>query len=158
MPLQFPAAPRPIALIHGLFGWGEITPLWGAAPCYFPLDEMRKLRPNGKIVAVSVGAMSSIHDRACETFAQLYGMRTDYGARHAAECGHRRYGEDYTGRGLLQSWDADNPIHIVGHSFGGNTALTLISLLAQDVSALHTLCIQSKLSNWAYSSQPQLRL
>ena len=33
---------------------------------------------------------------------------------------------------MLDLWDASHPIHIIGHSFGGNTALILLTLLAQD--------------------------
>lgn len=130
---------KPVALIHGLFGWGEQTPLWGAAPQYFPLDEIRKARPRGTIVAVQVGAMSSNFDRACEAFAQLYGLRTDYGELHSMQCGHARFGKDYTEAALLDcEWDEQNPIHLIGHSFGGNTALTLVTLLAQDFWGLGT--------------------
>ena len=128
----------PVALIHGLFGWGEVTPLWGAAPTYFPLKEIRRARPKGLVVAVDIGAMSSNHDRACEAFAQLYGIRTDYGAPHAAQCGHHRYGEDYTGKALLPCWNAAHPVHIIGHSFGGNTGLALVSLLASDFWGIGT--------------------
>ena len=140
----------PICLIHGLFGWGEVTPLWGAAPFYFPLKELRRMRPRGTIVAVGVGALTSNHDRACEAFAQLIGARTDYGEVHAARCGHLRFGCDHTGHGLIPQWDADHPIHLIGHSLGGNTALTLVTLLAQDfwelgtsaawVSSVSTVC------------------
>ena len=35
-------------------------------------------------------------DRACELYAQLNGLVTDYGAGHFARCGHLRYGRDYT--------------------------------------------------------------
>lgn len=132
----------PICLMHGLFGWGEVTPLWGAAPTYFPLTELRRLRPNGPIVAVAMGANSSNHDRACEAFAQLFGARTDYGEVHAQRCGHLRFGTDHTHRARLEQWDAEHPIHIVGHSFGGNTALALVTLLAQDY------CVCRDLEPW----------
>jgi hypothetical protein len=131
--------PKPCVFIHGLFGWGEQTPLWGAAPLYFPLDEIRKARPHGVTVAVAVGVNSSNHDRACEAFAQLYGLQTDYGEQHSIQCGHAQYGTDYTESGLLDcEWDEDHPVHIIGHSFGGNTALALVSLLAQDYWGIGT--------------------
>ena len=40
--------PLSVCLIHGLFGWGEVSPLWGAAPTDFPLEEMRRARPGTK--------------------------------------------------------------------------------------------------------------
>ena len=59
-------------------------------------------------------------------------MRTDYGEEHSLSCGHPRFGPDFTGRALLPAWADGAPCHLVGHSFGGNTALTLFALLAQD--------------------------
>ena len=130
--------PPPICLIHGLFGWGETSPLWGAAPCYFPIKELRQARPQGGVVAVECGSTSSNHDRACEAFAQLMGTRTDYGEVHASRCGHLRFGTDHSGRALLRRWSESHPIHLIGHSFGGNTALALVRLLAEDFWGLGT--------------------
>jgi len=121
----------PVVLIHGLFGWGEDRPLFGLGPTYFPLQHLRKLWPHGPVVAVDVGAASSDHDRACEAFAQLLGQRTDYGEAHAHECEHVQHGTIYE-IGLLEDWSASNPIHIIGHSFGGNTAVMLFNLIAED--------------------------
>ena len=129
----------PIVLIHGLFGWGEERPMYGLCPGYFPLEALRKLR-GGPVVAVDVGTTSSSHDRACEAFAQLTGARTDYGAAHAARCGHERFGPDFQGVARLGGgggggggWDgARRPIHVVGHSFGGNAAIVLATLIAED--------------------------
>ena len=121
-----------IVLLHGVFGYGEHhTPLWGAAPHYFPINELRS-QTSKVIVAPSLGSHSSNHDRACEAFAQLMGLLTDYGEAHSVSCGHCRYGEDHRGEPMLDLWDASHPIHIIGHSFGGNTALVLLTLLAQD--------------------------
>ena len=39
-------------------------------------------------------------------------------------------GTDYTGRALISSWSAEDKINILGHSFGGNTVLTLVRLMA----------------------------
>merc|ERR550537_1164551 len=114
----------PVVLIHGLFGWGEERPLCGLGPTYFPIQQLRRLWRRGPILAVDVGAASSDHDRACEAFAQLKGSRVDYGADHSRQCGHVRFGTDYSQkRGLLETWDASHPVHLFGHSFGGTTAV-----------------------------------
>ena len=129
---------QPFVLLHGVFGYGECTPLWGAMPHYFPLTEIRRARPRRIIVAPHLGPHTSNHDRACEAFAQLFGTRVDYGEAHASNCGHSRYGEDFTGKALLPTWDAAHPVHLIGHSFGGNTGLTLLTLLANDFWRLGT--------------------
>lgn len=123
----------PVVLVHGLFGWGESSPLFGLAPPYFPLRQVRELWPKGPVVAVDVGAASSDHDRACEAFAQLMGIKTDYGCAHAERCRHARFGPDFSDCApRLKRWDAAHPVHLLGHSFGGNTAVALLSLLAED--------------------------
>lgn len=126
-----------VVLIHGLFGWGEERPLCGLGPTYFPLQHLRKLWHHGPVVAVDVGIASSDHDRACEAFAQLLGLRVDYGEEHAEKCDHVRFGTIYESA-LLDHWDASNPVHLVGHSFGGNTAVLLFDLIAEDYFGLGT--------------------
>lgn len=124
--------------MHGLFGWGEKRPLFGIFPSYFPLERLRKTWQGGPVIAVDVGVGSSDHDRACEAFAQLFGVRTDYGEAHAFRCHHLRFGPDYSGKGLLARWGPAHPVHLIGHSFGGNTALTLFRLLAEDYWGIGT--------------------
>lgn len=121
-----------LVCIHGFLGWGEDRPLWGMGPTYFPVRSLRRRYTTGPVVAVDVGVASSSHDRACEAFAQLLGIRCDYGAEHARVHGHSRFGDDWTGRALLNVWDGWNPVHLVGHSFGGNTALALMAMIAND--------------------------
>lgn len=127
-----------MVMVHGLFGWGEKRPLGGLAPPYFPMEHLRSMWTGGSMVAVDVGVATSDHDTACEAFAQLKGLRIDYGEDHSTHCGHSRFGHDYQSCGLLRRWDAANPIHIIGHSFGGNTAVRLLTLLADDYWGLGT--------------------
>ena len=149
-------ADYPIVLIHGLFGWGEedgisnLLPYWGLSSGNF---SARMIQQGFTIYGASVGPVSSAHDRCCELFAQLTGTRVDYGQAHAdrvaaeyAAAGsslrHDRYGRDYTGNRKIDGWgpiyDAaskvtgwyDSKINLVGHSFGGPTAVEFTDLLA----------------------------
>ena len=86
-------------------------------------------KPVNTVAYASVGPISSNWDRACELYAQIKGTRTDYGAAHAAKFGHSRWGPDYTGKGFFPSWSASNPVSLVGHSMGGQTARMLEYLL-----------------------------
>jgi len=122
-----------LVMIHGLLGWAEEErPLFGWMPDYFPLTFIRQQWTEGEVVAVELGAASSDHDRACEAFAHLMGLQVDYGEEHSQQNCHQRYGMDFRGKGLLKRWDASNPVHLLGHSFGGNTAVALYNMIAED--------------------------
>lgn len=121
----------PIILIHGMFGWGDdeginnYLPYWGANTCNI-VEHYRK--EGYEIHAGSVGPASSCWDRACELFARLRGGVVDYGKVHSDNANHKRYGRFYE-KPLVEKWDSKNKIHLVGHSFGGNTARMLAYLL-----------------------------
>lgn len=110
--------------VHGLSGWGsydevnKLMPYWGM----FGGDLMEYLNDKGfDCYAASVAPSSSAWDRACELYAQLAGTVVDYGEAHSEQCGHDRFGEDFTGRALIDSWSEEDKINLLGHSFGGAT-------------------------------------
>ena len=71
------------------------------------------------ILVATVSPFSSNWDRAAELYAYLKGGTVDYGAAHAKEHGHNRYGKTFTG--AYPNWDENNPVHLIGHRMGGNT-------------------------------------
>ena len=85
--------------------------------------------PNTKIVTVSPTPVGSLHDRACDIFYELKGGITDYGKEHSKKHGHSRFGYMYNDP-LFKEWSSDRPLHIVGHSLGGQTARMLLHLLS----------------------------
>lgn len=122
----------PIVFVHGMFGWGQNeginkkVPYWGATSG--SITDF--LSDSGiECYAASVGPMSSAWDQACELYAQLMGTRVDYGEAHSKEHGHKRYGRTY-GKPLFEGWSSEKKIHLIGHSFGGNSSRMLAHLLA----------------------------
>jgi hypothetical protein len=126
---------RHIVFVHGLLGWGPrdlggLAPYWGEALARFD----GALTPH----EAKCGPISSLHDRACEVFAQIAGTRVDYGAAHSRDAGHSRYSRDYSNAGFVPNWSAENPIVAIGHSAGAATCLVLQKLLAEDFWGLGT--------------------
>ena len=128
----------PVVFVHGLLGWGSydqinsILPYWG----FTSGGIAPYLREKGvEMYEASMGPVSSAWDSVCELYAQLSGTVVDYGAKHSLEHGHARFGRDYTGQGQYKKllngpWDAQHPINLVGHSFGGVRSRLLLELLA----------------------------
>lgn len=148
--------------VHGLSGWGEYDFYYKAFPYWGTLggDLMTYLRARGiDAHGASVSPTASAWDRACELYAQLTGTRVDYGKEHAERCNHERFGEDFTGKALIESWSAEDKINILGHSFGGATILTLVELMANGSEAERNATDESELSalftggkaDWIYS-------
>lgn len=147
--------------VHGLMGWGsydfyyKFFPYWGVLNG----DMLSQLNKEGyDCYAASVDGTASAWDRACELYAQLTGTVVDYGKAHSERCGHDRYGRDFTGRELIEEFDSEHKINLLGHSFGGATVRVFASLMAvgseeemkaspDDVSPLFT----GGKEDWIYS-------
>ncbi len=123
----------PIVLIHGFFGWGHDEMgnyrYWGGNK-----DIQKILEKNGHTVFnVSVGPISSNWDRAVEVYYQLKGGQLDYGYGHSTKYGLIQKPSDKKYKGLYTEWDENHPIHIIGHSMGGQTARMLQYLLETEI-------------------------
>ena len=90
------------------------------------------LAENGyEAYAVSVGPVNSAWDRACEIYAQLTGTVVDYGEAHSKAHNHERFGRSFEGKPLMgREWTVDEPINLIGHSFGGPASRLFASLMA----------------------------
>ncbi|KAF0686344.1 Aste57867_21846 [Aphanomyces stellatus] len=119
----------PAVFIHGTLGWGRKTPFFNLGPDYWPVQDLDEVNPNYFVVEVGIG--SSDHDRACETFYQLFGGRVNYGEEHCTDKGHLQYGVTFD-TPMHPTWSEDNPVHLIGHSYGATTALELYQLLCVD--------------------------
>ena len=110
--------------VHGLSGWGSYDPVYKVMPYWgmFGGDIIKYLNDKGfDCYAASVAPSDSAWDRACELYAQLTGTIVDYGKAHSEKCNHDRFGEDYSGRALIDGWSEEEKINLIGHSFGGAT-------------------------------------
>jgi triacylglycerol lipase len=138
----------PVVLVHGFFGFDHTT-LGGHFRYWGGFNDIAKHIEAGsgrEVFTAGVGPVSSNWDRAIELYYQIKGGCADYGAGHAAQhaaTGHVRKPagkcwaadpsdnpENYP-LALYPQWDAAHPIHLVGHSQGGQTIRTLIQLLEQ---------------------------
>ena len=141
----------PIVLVHGFLGWGEDEVgdinYWGGAN-----DIEAYLQSKGYTVfSVSVGPISSNYDCAIETFFQIKGGQLDYGEKHSEKYGliQRPKGKVY--KGLFPEWDNNNPIHLIGYSFGGQTIRMLHHLLKTKVdfeNRTPNILLDNNLDNW----------
>ncbi|MCM1115350.1 MAG: hypothetical protein NC397_07635 [Clostridium sp.] len=148
--------------VHGLSGWGsydstnKFLKYWGM----FGGDLLKYLDEQGfDCYAASVDPQGSAWDRACELYAQLTGTVVDYGKEHSERCNHNRFGTDYTDKPLIDEWDAEHKINLLGHSFGGATVRMLADLMADGSEAEQKATDEKELSDlftggkadWIYS-------
>jgi triacylglycerol esterase/lipase EstA (alpha/beta hydrolase family) len=85
-------------------------------------------KKDDRVLVPDLGSLSSVHDRARELFYYLKGGRVDYGEEHSRACGHSRFGRVYA-RGHYPMWDAEHPVHLVGHSAGAQVIRLLQQML-----------------------------
>ena len=92
---------------------------------YPTVPEMEKMR----VMQINPSGVSSLHDRIMQCFYELKGGVVRYGDEHSAFHGHAESGATFAS-GKFPEWDAEHPIHLAGHSFGGLTARVFHAYLA----------------------------
>lgn len=138
----------PVVLVHGFLGFGPDQfkstgfKYWGG---YGDIaGHMQVYKGPHAVHALGVGAISSNWDRAAELYAQIKGGCVDYGAIHVTKYDPPGWPQKPAGKcwaadpsrnpehyplALYPQWDAEHPIHMIGHSQGGTTIRALIELL-----------------------------
>ena len=141
----------PIILIHGFLGWGREEMhqyyYWGGKDDY---ESMLK-NEGYDVYTLSVGPISSNWDRAIEAFYQIKGGQVDYGNNMAEKYNIDPRPNNKIYKGLYQKWDENNPIHIIGHSQGGQTAKMLEFLLKSTIDGESSPLLSESNNRWIKS-------
>lgn len=137
----------PIVLVHGFLGFGPEQFTRSGFKYWGGFDDiaghMRAHHGNHQVFVASVGSISSSWDRSAELYYQIKGGCVDYGSLHTTRFQHveerRPPGKCWAADpannpenyppALYPAWDARHPIHLIGHSQGGQTIRSLIQLL-----------------------------
>lgn len=137
----------PVVLVHGFLGFGPEQykrtgfKYWGGFDDI--AEHMRHHQGEHQVLAASVGSISSSWDRSAELYYQIKGGCVDYGSVHTTRADHvaeRRppgkcwatdpsHNPNNYPIALYPAWDAQHPVHLIGHSQGGQTIRALIQLL-----------------------------
>lgn len=138
----------PLVLVYGYLGFapGQLHDArfkyWGGYNDI--VGHLQGLDGGHQVFASVVGPVSSNWDRAAELYYQIKGGCVDYGSAHTAR--HAQAGALQKPPGkcwaadpdnnpqkyplaLYPAWDERHPIHLLGHSQGGQTVRALIALL-----------------------------
>ena len=123
----------PIILVHGFMGWGREEMgsyrYWGGK-----YDIEKELRDNGyEVFTANIGPLSSNWDRAIELFYQIKGGQVDYGKGHSQSFGIIQKPKGKKFKGFYPKWNKNNPVHLIGHSLGGQTIRMLDYLLKTSI-------------------------
>ncbi len=145
---SFAANNYPIVLVHGFLGFGPEQfketgfKYWGGFDDI--AAHMRSHQGQHRVFVSTVGPISSSWDRSAELYYQIKGGCVDYGINHTARFTHANGQHRPPGQcwaadpadnpqhyplALYPDWDAAHPIHLLGHSQGGQTVRALIELL-----------------------------
>ncbi|CAM9179344.1 unnamed protein product, partial [Chrysoparadoxa australica] len=88
------------------------------------------------VVVVNPSPVASVHDRACECFYQLVGGNVQFGEEHSRLHDHSQDGGgNHTAK--LPAWCGDTPVHLIGHSLGGQTMRMLEAMVSKGQFATH---------------------
>lgn len=138
---------HPVVLVHGFLGFGPEQyqrtgfKYWGGFDDI--AEHMRNHQGKRQVFVASVGSISSNWDRSAELYYQIKGGCVDYGSIHTTRFQHtaerRPPGKCWAADpannpenyppALYPEWDASHPLHLIGHSQGGQTIRALIQLL-----------------------------